>query len=148
METWLPLGQAMSITITTPAVLFPALSLILLAHTNRFLALSSRIRDLHARYQLSPDELLKTQIKNLRQRVFLIRNMQFFGVFSMLLCVLCTLLIFSGLENAAAYLFVMSLILLIVSLLLSLFEIQISVGALNVLLKDMESEGGGRERGA
>lgn len=138
----------MSITITTPAVLFPALSLILLSHTNRFLAISSRIRELHARYQVSPDEVLKTQIKNLRQRVFLIRNMQLFGVLSMLLCVLCTLLIFSGLLEVAEYLFAASLVLLIVSLLLSLLEIQISVGALNVLLKDMESEGGTRERGA
>lgn len=130
----------MSITITTPAVLFPALSLILLAHTNRFLALSSRIRELHAKYQLSPDELLKTQMANLRQRVFLIKNMQFFGVVSMLLCVLCTLLIFAGFEDMAEYLFAMSLVLLIVSLLLSLLEIQISIGALNVLLKDMETK--------
>lgn len=127
-------------TITTPAVLFPALSLILLANTNRFLALSSRIRDLHAKYQLSQDELLKTQIKNLRQRVFLIKNMQLFGVFSMLLCVVCTLLIFAGYEPIAAYIFVTSLLFLMVSLLLSLLEIQISMGALGVLLKDMEAE--------
>src|SRR5258708_28104846 len=74
----------MDINITTPAVLFPAVSLLLLAYTNRFLALASVIRKLHADYKASPSPHFLSQIQNLRRRIRLVRNMQFFGVLSLL----------------------------------------------------------------
>jgi len=67
----------MEITLTTPALLFPAVSLLLVAYTNRFLALGSRIRSLHTQFKSTPDDLLEGQIIILRKRVVLIRNMQF-----------------------------------------------------------------------
>ena len=124
----------MEINVTTPALLFPAISLLLLAYTNRFLTLANLIRDLHARYKKEKDELIPGQIANLRYRVNLIRDMQAFGVLSLLLCVVCMFTLFAGWELVGRYIFGVSLILMMVSLGLSLREIQVSVGALNLRL--------------
>lgn len=140
-----PMNEAaltMDMTLTTPALLFPTVSLLLLAYTNRFLALAALIRELHARYQSSHDELIVRQIANLRRRVHLIRDMQGLGIASLLLCVICMFLIFLGQPGPAAYVFGLSLLLLIVSLVFSIAEIRMSVGALNLALSDLEHEKG------
>ena len=128
----------MEISLTTPALLFPAISLLLLAYTNRFLAIATLIRNLHKKYESQPNKILIEQIKNLKKRVHLIRNMQFFGVFSLLLCVVCMFLLFWGQLETGKWLFTVSLILLILSLSLSVMEIQISVKALNIQIGNME----------
>jgi hypothetical protein len=128
----------MDITITTPALLFPAISLLLLAFTNRFLALANLIRQLHANYKTDPDELLFGQIANLRYRINLIRDMQAAGVSSLLLCVICMLVLFAGWVTLGKWIFVLSLVLMAISLAISIREIQISVGALDLQLKDLE----------
>ena len=84
----------MDITLTTPALLFPTVSLLMLAYTNRFLTLAQIIRNLHARYQDEDDENLLGQITNLRYRVYLIRNMQIAGVLSLLFCVVSMFALF------------------------------------------------------
>jgi hypothetical protein len=127
------------ITLTTPALLFPAVSLILLAYTNRFLGLASLIRNLHDRYQDSGDTKIPGQIANLRLRVALIRNMQALGVLCILLCVASMFTLFEGWVRVGRGLFAASLLALLGSLALSLREIQISVVALNLQLADMES---------
>ena len=129
----------MEINLTTPALLFPAISLLLLAYTNRFLTLATLIRNLHGKYKEQPDERIWGQLKNLRLRVKLIRNMQVLGVLSLLLCVVCMFLIFAGNIMYAEYIFGVSLILLIASLAVSAWEIQISVRALNIQLGDLEN---------
>jgi hypothetical protein len=128
----------MELNLTTPALLFPAISLLLLAYTNRFLTLATLIRNLHGRLKESPDQRILGQIKNLRLRVKLIRNMQVLGVLSLLLCVVCMFVIFAGNLESAKFIFGLSLILLIVSLAISAWEIQISVKALNIQLSDIE----------
>lgn len=128
----------MEIDLTTPALLFPAISLLLLAYTNRFLALASLIRGLHRQYKEQPNSIIVGQIKNLRRRVVLIRNMQAFGITSLLFCVVCMFLLFAGEVTLGKYIFGASLILLIISLALSVVEIQISVRALNLQLSDFE----------
>lgn len=128
----------MELTLTTPALLFPAISLLLLAYTNRFLTLATLIRDLHARYKANHETLLLAQIQNLRYRVDLIRNMQVFGVASFFLCVLTMLVLFAGWHLAGEVLFALALLLLMISLGLSLREVQVSVDALNVRLSDLE----------
>jgi hypothetical protein len=130
----------MDIDLTTPALLFPAISLLLLAYTNRFLALAALIRDLHARYQTHPDLVFIQQIDNLRYRVGLIKNMQAFGITSLLFCVICMFVLFAGWITLGKYIFALSLILLIVSLALSVREIQVSVNALTLHLRDIERE--------
>lgn len=128
----------MEINLTTPALLFPAISLLLLAYTNRFLTIATLIRSLHSKYKEDPDKLVWDQIKHLRLRVKLIRNMQALGVVSLLLCVVCMFVIFNGNLPLAKIIFGISLILLILSLAVSAWEIQISVKALNIQLSDIE----------
>ena len=130
----------MELTLGTPALLFPAISLLLLAFTNRFLALASLIRDLQSRYLDTHDHLLMAQIDNLRRRVILIRNMQVMGVASLLVCVLCMLVLFAGMLTVAQVLFALSLVLMVSSLALSLWEIHISVTALNIQLTGIENQ--------
>lgn len=128
----------MELTLTTPALLFPAISLLLLAYTNRFLALAALIRELHHSYKTDPDEIIKAQLENLRYRVVLIRNMQFYGVVSFFLCVLCMGLLFFALVEIGKWVFGASLLLLMISLGLSIREIQVSIDALNFRLSDLE----------
>lgn len=127
-------------TLTTPAVLFPAVSLILLAYTNRFLAISNLIRSLKDKYDESGEKHLLEQLKNLRRRILLIRNMQFLGVFSLLMCVISMYFIFESRPVTARFIFGIALVSLIMSLVLSMREIHLSIVALNLELKDIEEQ--------
>lgn len=126
------------LTLTTPALLFSAISLLLLAYTNRFLAYATVVRNLHARFKENPDNLIMGQIQNLRKRLVLTRTMQLLGIGSLLLCVLCMLLIYIEIQMAAEIIFGIALLMLIVSLGISIREIQISVRALDLHLSDMD----------
>jgi len=130
----------MRITLATPALLFSAISLLLLAFTNRFLALANLVRNLHAQYKENKSKILIGQIKNLRIRLLLIRNMQIYGISSLLLCVLSMFLIYVEAQRIAEIVFGVALILMIVSLSLSIKEILISVHALNLHLSDIEED--------
>lgn len=129
----------MELSITTPALLFPAISLLMLAYTNRFLAIANLIRSLHSKYKQFPDEKhIITQIKSLRVRIRLIRSMQAFGVLSFLFCVICMFTIFRGWTDASFVVFGISICCFIVSLITSLVEITLSMRALEVELSDIE----------
>lgn len=128
----------MDITLTTPALLFPAISLLLVAYTNRFNTIGARIRTLNSQYKINPDDILAGQIESLRKRVYLIKNMQAFGVGSLFLCVLCLFVLFAGKVFAGKIIFSFSLIFMLISLGLSLREILISVQALNLELSSMQ----------
>lgn len=134
----------MELSLATPSLLFPAISLLLLAYTNRFLGLAALIRELQARYRSEQSHGVRRQIDNLRRRVMLIRHMQVAGVTSLFLCVLCMFLIFAALPGPAKIAFGVSLCAMMVSLALSLREIWISIDALNVQLGDLESGEPGR----
>ncbi len=128
----------MNITLTTPALLFPAISLLLVAYTNKFLSLGARIRTLSAQYKQNPDDIIVGQIANLKTRVILIRNMQFFGVASIFFCVLCMFALFAEWVLLGKMLFGISLLSMLVSLALSIREITISFQALEMELSKME----------
>jgi hypothetical protein len=128
----------MEITPTTPAVFFPAVSLLLLAYTNRFLALASVIRKLHADYKVAKDPTYLSQIENLRWRIRLVRNMQFCGVSSLLMCTICIFLLFLDLIIAAEVVLSVAMLLMMVSMVISLIEIQTSVRALDLHLQSIE----------
>ena len=126
------------LSLTTPALLFSAISLIMLAYTNRFLAYASVVRNLHDTYLKRQDAILLEQIKNLNLRLQLTRWMQIFGIASLFLCVLTMFLIYVDYHTIAIYVFGFALLLLIVSLALLIREIQISVDALKLHLSDIE----------
>jgi hypothetical protein len=128
------------LTLTTPALLFSAISLIMLAYTNRFLAYAAVVRSLSDKYQQQKDDALIRQIINLRKRLYLTRAMQIFGIMSLLLCVLTMFLIYIEQHLLAVWIFGVALILLILSLALLIREIQISVEALEYHLGDIEQK--------
>jgi hypothetical protein len=128
----------MDFSLTTPALLFPAISLLLLAYTSRFLTLAALIRDLYARYKAQPDPKIAGQLHNLRYRIVIIRNMQILGVSSFFLCVLCMFLLFAGLLLVGKAVFGLSLLFLLASLALSLRELQVSVDALTLQIQDID----------
>ncbi|MDF2187447.1 DUF2721 domain-containing protein [Paraflavitalea sp. CAU 1676] len=131
----------MELSITTPALLFPAISLLMLAYTNRFLALASLIRNLHDKYQKDPNQKhIVHQIRNLRTRIRLIRSMQALGVLSFMFCVVCMYCIFRNWTDASYLIFAISIAAFMASLILSLLEISLSTKALELQLSDMEKE--------
>lgn len=132
----------MELTFNTPALLFPAITFLMLVYSNRFLALSNLIRNLHDRYNKDKESGSKIilQIKNLRTRLSMIRMMQALAVGSFLLCLICMYLIFTNNQAVAHILFAVSMIGLMASMVLSILEIQISTKALEHELSDMEVE--------
>jgi len=126
------------LNLATPALLFSAISLIMLAYTNRFLAYASLVRSLHAKYLENKDQVLFWQIKNLRRRLSLTRGMQVLGISSLLLCVLTMFFIYVSYQTLAELIFGIALLLLVGSLALLIWEIQISTRALDLHLGDME----------
>lgn len=127
------------LTLTTPALLFSAISLIMLAYTNRFLAYAAVVRDLHDKYLKKKDKQLIKQIENIKKRLYLTRSMQIFGISSLLLCVLTMFLIYIEQQTVAIWVFGIALVLLIISLALLIKEIQISVKALEHHISDIEN---------
>jgi Protein of unknown function (DUF2721) len=128
----------MTLNIETPALLFSATSLILLAYTNRFLTIAQIIRNLKKTYDEARNKSILLEIKNLNLRLTLIRYMQMFGVFCLFLSVLAMLFIFFGFQLCAIFTFGFSLFCLLISLALSFWEISISVNALKLHLSDLK----------
>lgn len=125
-------------TLTTPALLFPAISLLLLAYTNRFLVLAQLIRQLKQMDTEKDHGLIARQLGMLRKRIVLTKRMQALGVLSFFLCTLSMFALFLGAGTLGVICFGVSLILLSLSLLYSLYEIIISTNAINVELEDFE----------
>ena len=130
----------MTLHVETPALLFSATSLIMLAYTNRFLTIASIVRGLKKNYDEIKNKSILLEIKNLNLRLTLIRYMQLFGVLCLFLSVFAMLLLFLELQTAGIYLFGISMLCLLISLAISFWEISISVNALRVHLSDLMDE--------
>jgi hypothetical protein len=128
--------------VSTPALLFPAISLLFLSYTNRFLHLSALIRSLHGDWLEKGDAILGAQIENLRRRLTLIRTMQLFGAMSLFLCVISMLSVIGGYQIPAVGTFLLALGLMAFSLGCLIYEVWISGGALRILLNAVEEENG------
>jgi hypothetical protein len=127
----------MNLSIETPALLFSATSLILLAYTNRFLTIAQIVRGLKQNYEEKESSKTLLEIKNLNLRLTLIRYMQMFGVLSLFLSVFAMLLLFFQMSTFGIYLFGFGLLCLLASLGISFWEISISVNALRLHLSDL-----------
>ena len=130
----------MDMTITTPSLLFPAISLLMLAYTNRFVTLASVIRQLSKLENASSLDIVIRQIENLRLRMSVIRLMQAFGVLSFVFCTLSMFALLLQFILPGTYLFAVSLILLVISLLFSFYEVNISNNAINIELEKFDQE--------
>lgn len=131
----------MGITITTPALLFPAISVLFLAYANRYLAIAKRIRELHSLFTKTHSHVAKKQVESLRLRIRLIILMQLLAVTGIVCSVMTMGLIFYGLQAMAKYAFLVSMVLIVLSLLVSMWELLISTRALNIELENMECIG-------
>lgn len=129
----------MTMTLTTPALLFPAISLLLLAYTNRFLVLAQLIRELNQRENKGLEQIVRRQITNLRKRLYLIRTMQSFGVGSFILCTLSMLFVYFEELQIGSITFAASLATLCISLVVSLYEVNISTKAIEIELESIDS---------
>ena len=127
-----------ALTLTTPALCFSALSLLLLAYTNRFLSYAQLVRQLSSQYKQDKDCLLLGQIENLRKRLSLIKHMQIQGIGSLLMCTVTMLLIYIGVQSWAVVAFAIALLMLVASLSISIWEILVSVRALDLHLSEVE----------
>ncbi|HCS64144.1 MAG TPA: DUF2721 domain-containing protein [Cellvibrio sp.] len=130
----------MEMTITTPSLLFPAISLLMLAYTNRFVTLANVIRQLSNLENAPSRDIVIRQIENLRIRMTVIRLMQAFGVLSFVFCTLSMFSLLLAFQMAGMYLFAVSLILLVISLLCSFYEVNISTTAINIELEKFDEE--------
>ena len=131
----------MELTFNTPALLFPAISLLLLAYTNRFVAIANLVRRLHSDFKSREDSaMIIKQINGLRKRLNLIKYMQGLGVFSFLNCVVTMYCVYSNWVSVAKFIFALSLLSLLASLIISLIEIIKSTNALELELSDIEDE--------
>jgi hypothetical protein len=126
------------VTLNTPALLFPTISLLLLAYTNRYIAISNRIRSLHTQYQTEKSAVIIDQISILKKRIFLIRNMQLLGIATMFISALSMFLIFYNLDKWVYIVFGLSLITMLLSLALCAVEVYLSNKALLIQIKDVE----------
>ena len=128
----------MELTLGRPALLFPAISLTMLAYNARYLAIAALIRQLHQKYQETASPSVGLQVQKLRKRLTIIKNMQATAIVSFLLAVITMALIYADLIFWASLIFSISLFALMISLVLSLIEVQLSTKALEIQLKDME----------
>jgi phosphoglycerol transferase MdoB-like AlkP superfamily enzyme len=129
----------MQLTLSIPALLFPAISLSMLAYNARYLAIAALIRQLHQRYKETESAAIGLQVKQLRKRLTIIKNMQAVAIMSFLLAVVTMFLIYVELDFWANLVFGVSLFALMISLVLSLIEVQLSTKALGIQLKDMDA---------
>lgn len=135
----------LEITISTPALLFPAVSLLFLSYTNRFLHLAALVRKLHGDWINNHEDRLEAQICNLRRRLFLIRWMQLLGALSLLLCVISMISTMLGQGGLAQGTFFAAVVIMSLSLASLVLEVMISGGALRILLRQMETGPPGRK---
>lgn len=126
------------LTLITPTFLFSAVSLILLAYTNRFLSYAQLVRTLKDKYMEDRSKVTHAQIQNLRKRLSLTRNMQIFGAASLLLCVVTMFLIYIDFQEISIIIFGIALVLFIISLTLSVWELLLSTKSLKIYLSDMD----------
>ena len=127
----------MELTLSIPALLFPAISLSMLAYNARYLAIAALIRQLHKQYQEKASRGLGIQVRQLERRLKIIKNMQAVAILSFLFSAITMFLIYIEQDFWANLIFGISLLALMISLVLSLIEVQLSTNSLKIQLSDM-----------
>lgn len=126
-------------TLQTPTYVFSAISLLMIAYTSRYVAISQVIRHLNENTK-KDDGRVACQIKSLMKRVKYIRNMQITALLGFSINILTMILIAVGLNTLVAPLFLLGLIFVLVSLVICILEIALSAQALAISLNDDYNE--------
>ncbi len=126
-------------TLQTPTYVFSAISLLMIAYTSRYVAISQVIRHLSESAPGS-DSRVECQIRSLMKRVKYIRNMQITALIGFCANIMTMILIVLGIDFLIAPLFIAGLVLILVSLGICIMEIALSAQALSISLSDERSE--------
>ncbi len=130
----------MQLSLSIPALLFPAISLSMLAYNARYLAIAALIRQLHKEFKQTESKSVGLQVRQLEKRLNIIKNMQAVAIVSFLFSAITMFLIYVEQDFWANTVFGASLVALMISLILSLIEVQLSTRALSIQLTDMEGQ--------
>jgi hypothetical protein len=130
----------MDFTLTTPAILFPAVSLLLIAYTNRYLAIARLIRELKTAHRKQENPIYLKQIRVLKRRERFIRNMQAFAIASLFCCTFAMALIYLDEKSWGGMVFGAALLLMLISLAISFRDILMAGIALKIELEELEEE--------
>lgn len=122
----------MALNITDPAILFPGISLLFLAYTNRYLALANIIRQLNKVIDEHYDDNREQQIRNLLVRVSLIRYMQLCGILAFICCIISMSSLLLEFESIGRIAFGGSMVFMLTSLLLAFAEVARSGDGLRI----------------
>ncbi|MBT3852279.1 MAG: DUF2721 domain-containing protein [Gammaproteobacteria bacterium] len=126
--------------ITTPALLFPAISLLFVAYTSRLHSLSVLIRAMTTDGSNESKTMhAKEQLNILKKRVNYIKRMQVFGILSFIFNLITIICLYINYDYLANYIFGFGLFMLSASLFFALLETLISTKALNIHLKNYKS---------
>jgi hypothetical protein len=120
---------------TIPALVVPAISLLFLAYTNRFLGLTAVARHILKEHMLAPQPHWEVQLINIRRRLHLIRQMQLAGLASIILAALSMGAVVNGFDKLGQGIFVASLACFIGSMGICVHEIKLSIDAIEVEFK-------------
>ena len=122
-----------------PALLFPAIPIMLLVFSNKYTALAMLIRKLHI---LSQDNAIRhlsvERIQILSGRLLLLRWMQTFSSIAFLFNLITIFLGYNSFQTLALNFFGIAVIFLTIAIILFIIEAQQSHHALNLHIKDLE----------
>jgi hypothetical protein len=127
--------SSLALNPAVPALIFPAISLLFLAYTNRFLGLTAVARKMLAAHLAEAQPHWEVQLINIRRRLHLIRQMQMMGLGSIILAALSMGALVNAFERLGQGLFVCSLVCFIGSMGICVHEIKLSIDAIEVEFK-------------
>src|SRR5512141_2422107 len=120
------------LSISIPALIFPAISLLFISYTTRFLGLTSVARAMLREHLADPQPHWEVQLRSLRHRLHLIRRMQLLGLASIILAALSMGAIANGFPLTGQVFFVGALAGFVGSLGFCVHEIRLSIDAIEV----------------
>lgn len=114
------------LAISTPALLFPAITILILTYSNRFSTLSNKIREFIRKGEDA------AQIAVFRRRVGYVRRMLLWGILGLAASALSMLALVFKCTNTGVGLFVLADLSIVISLIYAILDVSISTNALEL----------------
>ena len=135
----------MVLDLTTSALLFPAIPLLMITFGTRFTVVSELIRKIHDEYAADIDlddvraKRMLGEISALKKRLWMIQINQTLSSLSFFFNLLPMFALYMGNQNLAKTIFGIALALLMLAVVLFIIEISIAVRSLNLQLSDLDT---------
>lgn len=128
----------MTLTLNEPALIFPAIAILMLGYINRYIGTAGVIRTFKKDYDSGyKHNNLTKQLDILKKRIELSRLMLTSASSALLFACLSMYLIFQDMQDAGQIIFGLSLIAMIISLIFSLYETSLSNKSLLIEVSDV-----------